>query len=340
MVQDGRITNDLGNAAHRRNEVQRDVHQERLLAQLNRFLESAIGFRPHFDELRHAPVFIMGCPRSGSTLVTQDIAMRGTTAYPTNLMSRFYGDPWVGALAHRVLFDLDQRGEVFPVRPEPVAASDLGKTLGADAPHEFWYWWRRYFHFEHDHGFVPKVSREMRERFRSDLAGMTTVFEKPMVFKAMIMNWNIPLLHEIVPEALFIVLERDLEANACSLLKARDQFYGDRNEWWAFRPPEIDQLLGLDPLEQVFAQVKLTNDAVRLGASILPQRQVLHWKYKDFCEGPARHHAQLMERLGVEVAPIPGPGHPYPVRRPQWPAEIPADRVCALVEKYLDRNET
>ncbi|MCB0778044.1 MAG: sulfotransferase [Flavobacteriales bacterium] len=337
---DERITNDLGNISRRSVRNQRSEVLEERLAQLNRFLESAVSHRPRFMKIAYPPVFIVGCPRSGSTLLMQDLLRRGGVACPTNLMSRFYGDPWVGALAHRILFELDYRGEIFQDHAEVEPISDLGKTIGAHAPHEFWYWWRRYFHFEHDHGRVPEISRGMRDRFRADLAGMTSVFERSMLLKAMIMDWNIPMLHALVPEAVFIFLERDLEANASSLLNAREAFYGDRNEWWAFRPPEIDDLLRKESLEQVFAQVRLTNDAVRQGMRSLPPERSLHWRYERFCKAPGEHHQQLMELLGAAPGGANGAVAAYPISPPNWPSDVPTARIEELIDRYSLRDST
>lgn len=87
--------------AHRRN-----PRLEQLLAQLNAHLEPvarAVG------EERNAPVrpcvLIVGCPRSGTTLLMQWLAALGAFAYPSNLIARFWGAPHVGALVQRLIAD-------------------------------------------------------------------------------------------------------------------------------------------------------------------------------------------------------------------------------------------
>lgn len=264
----------------------------------------------------------------------QDIASRGVFAYPTNLMSRFYGDPWVGAMAHLVLFVHDRHDEVFNEADRRTAfTSTLGKTKGAAAPHEFWYWWRRYFKFKENHGERIILSEEQRQSFRGDLARMLEVFDRPMAFKAMMTNWNIAELHDVVPEAVFVHIEREIDANACSLLKARETFYGNRNEWYAFKPPNIADLIGLDPEEQVFAQVKWTNLGIRQQLKALPSECFLQWRYEEFCADPAGHHAELMEMANARVIAVPASSR-YDVPHTSWPSDISEIRVRELTEQY------
>ena len=45
----------------------------------------------------HPIIFIMGPHRSGTTLLMQWLASLGIIAYPTNVLSRFYSAPVIGA---------------------------------------------------------------------------------------------------------------------------------------------------------------------------------------------------------------------------------------------------
>jgi len=101
----------------------------------------------------HAPerpvLFIMGCARSGSTFLHQILAATQLFCYPTNLMSRFYYAPYWGARIQQLLIDADLKGEIL-VGNATIKSfkSELGKTTGALQPHEFWYFWNRFFPFQ------------------------------------------------------------------------------------------------------------------------------------------------------------------------------------------------
>ncbi len=49
--------------------------------------------------------FIVGNPRSGTTLFLQWLSSLGCFAYPTNILARFSYAPYIGALTQRMLFE-------------------------------------------------------------------------------------------------------------------------------------------------------------------------------------------------------------------------------------------
>ena len=52
-------------------------------------------------------VFVLGAPRSGTTLLTQWLAASGHFGVPSNLLARFYEAPYIGGLVQRLLTDPD-----------------------------------------------------------------------------------------------------------------------------------------------------------------------------------------------------------------------------------------
>ena len=55
----------------------------------------------------------MGNPRSGTTLFIQWLGISGYLAYPTNLLSRFYGVPCIGAKIQLMLTKHDSNNDLF-----------------------------------------------------------------------------------------------------------------------------------------------------------------------------------------------------------------------------------
>lgn len=94
-------------------------------------------------------IFVMGPLRSGSTLMTQWLANLGF-AYPTNLMSRFYKAPIIASKIQMLLTDerYNYRNEIRDFNSGIDFSSENGKTRGALAPNEFWYFWRRFLPFK------------------------------------------------------------------------------------------------------------------------------------------------------------------------------------------------
>src|SRR5699024_10587460 len=100
-----------------------------------------------YNKPKYPVLFIVGNARSGTTLLYQWLASTGLFAYPSNIISRFYNAPYIVALIHKMFIDYDKFGELSGDRKLSFN-STLGKTKGPASPHEFWYFWRRFFEFE------------------------------------------------------------------------------------------------------------------------------------------------------------------------------------------------
>ena len=100
---------------NRTREHRRNSDLEQVLGQLNDALAPAgDALAAAHDVPRHPVILVVGCPRSGTTLLMQWLAAAGCFSVPTNLVSRFFRAPAIGALVERVLFDptLEFRGEL------------------------------------------------------------------------------------------------------------------------------------------------------------------------------------------------------------------------------------
>jgi hypothetical protein len=236
-------------------------------------------------------LFIMGCARSGSTLVLQYLASSGAFAYPTNFLSRFYYAPHIGARMQRMLYGYDFAGEMCPVEnvSEDRFGSRLGKTQGPLAPHEFWYFWRKYFEFSETQELSEaEIAVADGAGFAMELRALQSLYKQPFVMKGMMLNWNIPYLAELVPNSRFLFIERDPRANASSLLRARQEFFGDSKQWYSFKPPGHQCVAAESPEVQVAWQVLETNAAVASGLQQVDDKHVLRVQYEEFCSDPQK----------------------------------------------------
>jgi hypothetical protein len=309
---------------------QRNNSLEQLLEVLNRALGPAQQqWLADTDNTqgRFPIIFIMGPLRSGTTLFSQWLASTGIVAYPTNLLSRFYGAPALGAMIQLLLTDerYNFRNELVDlVRPVDFL-SENGKTVGALAPNEFWYFWRRFLPFK-ELDWLPD-----EELFRSvdtatlvnELNALTNIFNQPFAMKGMILNYNIPFLDRIFEKALFIHIHRDPVANVASVLEARTRQHGDENIWYSFKIPEYSELQGLDALHQCAGQVACINRAVSHGMAGVDASRRLFVEYDEFCNDPARLYEALVAKLGIPVAEVPYRG----VRRFEISRAVGFDRT-------------
>jgi hypothetical protein len=256
----------------------------------------------------HPVVFVLGPLRSGTTLFMQWLAQSGVVAYPTNLLSRFYGVPIVGAHIQLLLTDprFNFRNEIFDFNSSIVFSSDNGKTKGALAPNEFWYFWRRFLPFQEldwlcDEELLRVVDQET---LVGELTSLTRIFGKPFALKSMILNYNIPFLSAIFPKALFIQIKRDPAANIESILDARRRQLGSEKEWYSFKIPEYPDLKDHEPLKQCSGQWHYINKALTKGMATLDETRKLTVQYENFCHNPRHIFDQLVEKLGIQEREI------------------------------------
>ena len=122
--------------------------------------------------------FILGPPRTGTTLISQLLADRGGFAYVSNFLARFWLAPYVGSR-------LEQEVGVREVRPRSTYRSRSGATRGPAEPHEFTFFWNRWFE-------LGQVTQKLgpAELERVDAAGLArsvgaleAAWERPVVFK-------------------------------------------------------------------------------------------------------------------------------------------------------------
>jgi hypothetical protein len=266
-----------------------EAEQEYLRGLLEPVEQQAIPAGSDLKKTKLPVVFIMGCPRSGTTLLLQYLASSRAFAYPTNFLSRFYYAPYVGARIQRMLYEYDTTGEICPTADHAAGSydSNLGKTQGPLAPHEFWYFWRQHLQFgETQYLSAENLAASDGASFSAELRALHSLYNKPFVMKGMLLNWNIPFLASLFPESRFLFIQRDSYQNANSLLRARRTFFGDTKRWYSMKPPDVEQIVGEPPEVQVAWQVMETNAAITAGLDQLEGDRFLRIQYEDFCSMP------------------------------------------------------
>jgi hypothetical protein len=292
----------------------RNTGLEALLKDINSSLwvseEKILG---HQQTSQFPVVLVMGPMRSGTTLFMQWLANTGLFAYPTNLLSRFYQAPIIGAKIQLLLTDprYNFRDELGEFVQQAEYRSDNGKTKGALAPNEFWYFWRR---FLAEPGRDVWTDEELRKSMDTrtmlaELAGMMDAYQKPFAAKAMLFNYNIPFLDSILDKAIFVQIKRDPVANVASVLDARKRQLGSETAWYSFKIPEYEELKDLGPIPQATGQVHFINRAISQGLEMVDETRKLVVQYEDFCANPRRIFEQLTQKSGLGASQYTGPEH-------------------------------
>lgn len=296
------------------------------------FLASVVEpiFLDHNTELQWPPIFIVGAPRTGSTLLYEALVSRYEFSYLNNLIARFPHSPCFASYLSRVFFGKGPYG---------VFKSHLGETPGLDGPHEAWNFWYRWFPRNSVHNYSPagSISTEALEEMRKNVASISRIFDKPIVFKNMYNSLRIGPFREAFGDILFMYLKRDPFYCAQSILLARRSMFGSMREWWSLKPKEFEFLRDLSFCEQAVGQVYFTEKQIEEDLQSLSKKRVFRVKYRHFCEHPLavleRVHKWLDES-GVHVE-IRGaiPPRFRTSRQIKVPEEI-AHELRAAVQKY------
>lgn len=258
-------------------------------------------------EEMYSNVFVMGLPRSGTTLLSQ-ILYNNTDLFCTNnFMARFWETPLVGAKLSSLSIT-KKRLRSFD--------SFYGRTADIDQPHEFSKFWHKCLKVEDFRGYEPeKVSSRIDWRMlQSKILGINAIFNGGLVCKPMeFAGFHLNSLLQTFNRAVFVYLERDALEVTSSILRARKE--AGEEKWWGSYPPAqfYESLRGENLLNQVAHQVcyfKAMYEGKFSESS--GHSQLLRLHYRELCDSPNEALAKIKDAVrknGGELTfePLPAP---------------------------------
>jgi hypothetical protein len=277
----------------------KDEKQEQRLFHINALLapieEKLIG---SFKRPNLPVVFIVGVPRSGSTLLAQLLAQCGGLTYVSNFVARFWMAPYMGMLIEQAL-GLRQEGlhQQFTSR--------YGVTEDWMGPHEFGYFWSRWFRFGESHKLDEEALANIdQNNLGRELAALESVYEEPLLFKNLTCGMQIPFLANLLENAIFILCRRNLLYNMQSILMAREKVLGDKRHWFSLRPKEYPYLHSLSPYEQIAGQIYYALHEIETASMPLEPKRFIQVRYELMCSQPRTEVSKIIEaveRLGAKM---------------------------------------
>ncbi|MFX1253990.1 MAG: sulfotransferase [Promethearchaeota archaeon] len=230
-------------------EYRKDPENERRLEEINNILEPIErSLVSRFTEPKKPIIFIVGAPRSATTLVHQLVAQTGLFGYISNYLARFWKAPYFGALQEKA----------FGIRSayQMSYKSNYGRTTGWHEPHQFNYFWQQRFQFDKDHQMKQEIIDKIDINFfRQEIAALEDVLLLPMVFKSLYCGLQIPFLKKALKRAKFVICIRNPLYQAQSILLGRKSFFGNYKGWFSLKPKEYPMLKLKDEYEQVIGQI-------------------------------------------------------------------------------------
>jgi hypothetical protein len=240
-------------------------------------------------------VFVVGCPRSGSTLFYQAMVQSFRFAYISNDVAHFpRSGPLVARLlrANRRMLDLE-------------FSSSYGDTHGGAGPSEAGAFWDLAFPRAEEHTVEAEAWPDDRRRFvRRHLAGFVDLYDAPFLCKNLWHSVRIEALHRAFPSAAFIIMRRDLMLVAQSILQQQRTRLARQEGFWSIRPRGLAAKMHLPLPQQVAWQVVLTEQAIADARDRVDQSRFLELPYEDFCDRPESWMEQVggfLQGLGIDV---------------------------------------
>lgn len=298
--------------------IQKSIHK--LLSTMEeRILASSSAYKST------PPVFILGAPRSGTTLLYELLVTCYHFSYFTNLANRFFMTP----LAVSSLSDH------FKQTWHGNGVSSFGSLKGLGAPNEAGALWNRWIP---EFGYLGERDYESRREAlfesASVIAALQGIHRAPFINKNVMHSVHIRLLNAAFPDCLFIDLRRDMRANVRSIVRARNKGGGpalDVDGWWSVRPRHIEAWLGLSMEEQACAQIEmLRRDAEGAFALIGEQRRVVI-NYEDICRNPESSLKQIAAFIETTSGKL--------KRRLEFPSPIGISKSTPLAFEAEERME-
>lgn len=223
------------------------------------------------------PVFIIGLPRGGTTLVYQVLCHSFKMAYTPMLSNSLIFAPSLAAWLSK------RRSSQYSSDFQ----SDYGMSVGLSSPGEgvMWnLWFDKDRHYNHLDELEPwKAMEVLRLVGRVERIG-----RGPFLNKSLRHNNRLKVLAELFPQSVFLVVFRDPRDTAISLLQGRIKKEGDASSWFSVKPRSYERLKNLAPEQAVVSQVRelildLTEDMEAIGT-----HRFAAVDYEDFCASPAR----------------------------------------------------
>ncbi len=242
------------------------------------------------DPEEYPVVFIVGAPRSGSTLLYESIVTALDVGYFSNLHHVYYQTP--SAVEKVYGHTMRNRQGIFK--------SHYGTIDGAESPSECWQFWYRFFPRVPHHIRQDDVERSVLDDIRNEFAKLASVSKRPWIVKNLPCGMRIEAIRAALPQARFIFIRRDLVDNAVSILRARRNAGVAPNQWWSVQPPNVDSLLELSPNAQVVHQVQSIGAEIDRCRKDSPREHFLEVSYEDFCRDPHRQIDRIAEFIRLQ----------------------------------------
>lgn len=228
--------------------------------------------------VEHAPVFIVGPPRTGSTLLYQLLVRRYRWCYFSNAMNRFPRTPLALAKLTLPLGGFEAPGDF---------RSEYGQTNGWFAPSQGRALWAALLP-ESPSAVEPEaVPGDVKQHIRTNVRALQAVCGRPFINKWPPNSVRVRLLADIFPDALFVRISRAIEPTVASILRGRQELCRRGSGWFSVKPPGYREIMHKrSPAEQAAWQIAAIERAIDEGTAAVGAERFSRVRYEELTTRP------------------------------------------------------
>ncbi len=236
-----------------------------------------IPFERRIQDIKFAPIFIIGPARSGTTLVYQCITQGLKTSYFPNFATWLPNFP-IFAASVASSFDVSCPLECFE--------SNYGKTKGWLAPAQGYEIWTRWFQNINDYSAPTNFDDAAIFKIRKVVASFEKLFDAPFVNKWPGFNVFMAKLSNTFPNAMFVRVHRDYLQIAQSVLKGRLDLYDNPYKSFTRLPTSYRRFQDKHYIDQICAYVLGIEADLNRSQLAIGTDKFYHINYDDLCRYP------------------------------------------------------
>jgi len=237
-------------------------------------------------------IFILGNQRSGTTFLYQMLCAHFKVGFINNFMAKFPDNPSRG-------IEIGKGMGLFT--REISFESKYGNTPLLSDPHEFGWFWRRFFNLDApmaDSAINDVPWRELNEILKAmqvDFDGM------PLVFKCAGMGFHASDVARAIPGSRFLYIHRRMQDVVEGTLEVMDA----EGKWhYGFKPPLPDETANYKVQDRVRAQVRATHHLMEQQVSRIPHDLISRIEYERLRDYPFEQLGQIQDKFGLAPAMV------------------------------------
>ena len=256
----------------------------------------------------YKPVFVIGMPRSGTTVISEAISLHEEFGWISNYLTKFPNYVWISML-NRLCF-ISKIG--IYIRGRKPQTNNLNSFFRKFFPYpsEAYNIWEIFLgkKFRNDYLFRKVATEEERKNVIEYFKKVLKYQGKKRLFVKLTGPPRIQFLTSIFPDAYFIHVIRDPRAVVNSLLKVKFWREGGGLErpWWKGLPQEYIkewEKRNRSPVALAALQWKRVVSLTWEEKKYAQHGHFIEIRYEDFVEKPHEYLTKIFHKVGLEDSP-------------------------------------